>query len=719
MPDAAEDTDDAIERTAIDAFDAPPPNPQPIRKEEDIPAYRVVGELRIPVSKAFGKMWEQRYDAAMATYESLHLDWDEALRYYNNNQSKELETTKGTFRRGDSTENIIYANVNTIVPAIYSKNPDITVNTDDANDEEFGKTMQSWLRAIIHRRTAPGVHLKPYLTRATMIAELTNFGVIKLNFTDKESSQEKQAVELERIGKELLKAKNAKTLERVYGKLRALEQAMEVFEPFGFGLKNILPQNLIVDPWAEKPDGTDATWMMERVFMPTEFLRARYTDGKEEARLAFKPSHRAIFDTGRKSDDDSWAISYEKINEETVTGHDREERSAYIYETMTECVYVWDKATRRVYLFTAADWTWPMWVWEDPLQLSRFFPYFIVGFALSTSGTVTVGATSYYLDQQDEINQINEHIARMRSAVFDTFLYNSDAIDKATAEELVSVLRGEHKGTTRAFGTKVGVEGDPTKAIVPIQPPAFDYEPLFNKQPLYASVEKVSRITEAFRGQQFKSHLTTDAVQATMMGVQLTVGQKQDVVEEVLSDLGQSIAEISIQRFSKEEVAQVIGAKKAEAWITMDVGTFNAEYPISVVGGSIEKPTSVFKKKEAIEITQAVGQFANAAPGSTLKVLLKVLEKAFTEVVITPEDWDAIDQEIAVMATKGVSTATGGAAPQGQAPAGGPPAGGAPPDASQVPPEVKQQVVNAAQQGASQEELAAMIQQATGGQNNA
>ena len=42
----------------------------------------------------------------------------------------------------------------------------------------------------------------------------------------------------------------------------------------------------------------------------------------------------------------------------------------------------------------------------------------------------------------------------------------------------------------------------------------------------------------------------------------------------------------------------------------MDVQTFTQKYSVNVVAGSMEKPNSVFKKKEAIEVAQVVGQFA-------------------------------------------------------------------------------------------------------------
>jgi hypothetical protein len=101
-----------------------------------------------------------------------------------------------------------------------------------------------------------------------------------------------------------------------------------------------------------------------------------------------------------------------------VEAHTDAERRAYQQMYYTECVLVWDKYFRRVYLFHRDDWTWPIWVWDDPLNLARFFPYFIIGFGFSTGGTVNVGDTAYYLDQQDEINDINRQWTRIRRTIF-------------------------------------------------------------------------------------------------------------------------------------------------------------------------------------------------------------------------------------------------------------------------------------------------------------
>jgi hypothetical protein len=113
-----------------------------------------------------------------------------------------------------------------------------------------------------------------------------------------------------------------------------------------------------------------------------------------------------------------------------------------------------------------------------------------------------------------------------------------------------------------------------------------------------------------------------------------------------------------------EEVVAIIGPALGQGWKEMSLDLFKATYSLQIAAGSMEKPNSVFKKKEAVEIVQAVGQFAKAAPGASLRIMLKVLEQAFTEVDIKPEDWAALDQEVAANTQKGATT------PQGQQPQG-------------------------------------------------
>jgi hypothetical protein len=147
----------------------------------------------------------------------------------------------------------------------------------------------------------------------------------------------------------------------------------------------------------------------------------------------------------------------------------------------------------------------------------------------------------------------------------------------------------------------------------------------------------------------------------------------------------------------------------------MELAEFTKRFSFDIVPGTSEKPNSVFKKKEAIQVAQAIGQFASAAPMTSMKVALRVLEQAFTEVVIKPEDWDLMEKEMEMNMQRGNST--GAAAPpqpgqNGPPPGGGAPGGDIPPELANLPPEVKQQVEQMHAKGAPPEEIAQFLKQA-------
>jgi hypothetical protein len=363
-------------------------------------------------------------------------------------------------------------------------------------------------------------------------------------------------------------------------------------------------------------------------------------------------------------------------------------------------------------LFAADDWTYPLWIWDNYTKTTRFFPYFIIGFGLSTGQTVTVGEVSYYLDQQDEINQINRQVSRIRNSIFNFFFYNSHKLSSADAEILMQAVKRGFVDEQAVIGVKVpegSKIGDVFEALVP---PSLNYEALFNKEPTINSINRISNTSDAIRGVQFKTNTNEAAVQSYQDAARMSVGAKIEVVEDVMSDLCKALLEQCVQNMSKSEVEGLVGAKIAEGWANMTLEQFNSRFALDIVPGTSEKPNSVFKKKEAIQVAQAIGQFASAAPMTSMKVALRVLEQAFTEVVIKPEDWDLMEQEMRMNMARGNSS--GAAAPPQPGQNGPPPggAGGIPPELANLPPEVKQKVMEMHAQGAPPDQIAAFLQKA-------
>lgn len=688
-------------------------------KQEDLGLYRIYEGSRVAISSAVGKRWKRIFDAACATYAPIWDNWEEAFRYYNNIQGgSAIQTPFGPFKRGDGTENIVYTNINVLLPAVYSKDPSVTCSTTDEGDKDFTRAQQTLINTLFKRKDA--LNAKPKIKKGVGLGLLTNSGVLKLDFTKRDDSRELAAAQLESLTQALRVAKTQEEADEIYGRLQALEENMEVRQPKGPGLGNVLPHNLLVDPYAEQPDGLDGNWMLEKTFLPTGMLIARFTkpaEGKgysksdwcaEDNMLLYKPTHRAAFKQGAlNSREDGVGLLLREYNEGSgiPTSHTTDERRSYIDMFYTECYYVWDKVMRRVMLFHRDDWTWPIWVWNDPLQISRFFPYFIISYGMSTGGTTSVGEVSYYLDQQDEINDINRQVSKMRRTVFDYWFYNKDKVDKDEAEKFIDALRGKRIGGKNMIGISVGENGKVSDAIECVVPPSAHVKELFDKQGLLDTVNRITNTSDALRGVQFKTNTNVHAVDTYQQSMRLMVGAKVDVVEDVVADLAQALGELCVMNYSEEEVIGIIGAGLAKGWRSMGLDEYRSQYSVEVVAGSMEKPNSTFKKQEAVQIAQAIGQFAQAAPGTTLRVMLKVMEQAFTEVVISPEDWEAMDAEISANATKGVSTdQSGGGAPQG--------------DQQlierlkQLPPEVQQKVVQMKQQGMPDEQIKAFLMQA-------
>jgi hypothetical protein len=229
-------------------------------------------------------------------------------------------------------------------------------------------------------------------------------------------------------------------LENAYGKLAAIESVVSIFQKGGPKLQNVMARNLVVDPTAEMPDGTDATWMAERCYVQTSYLKYKFTRKDEDKDCwyyVFKPTHKAVFSEGSgASKDDAFGLVLQ-----TLSGDPRPKRtmksattgictlrSAGLYGTKQREELLCSLPMIGPILFGSGTIT------QKPLGSS---PTSLSVLVSQQGKPTTVGEVSYYLDQQDEINQINRQAARIRNSVFNFFFYNSHKISQADAEILM------------------------------------------------------------------------------------------------------------------------------------------------------------------------------------------------------------------------------------------------------------------------------------------
>lgn len=740
---AIQNIEDSIAQT--DGVGAVVPPTEGTTEVDTTPIYQVIGDTRIPTSKHAGSLWRSRYDTAMAKVRKSGAwdAWDETIRYYKNDQTGKrnrddpnrtpaksaIEITGGQFT---NTENVVFANVSALVPSIYAKNPDVTVTSSKGDqDRYFAECLQKLIRTLMQKRTAPGVNLKPKMRLSVVRTTLTNIAWVECGYTKREDSSNVVMDEIKQLSDELANAKSRKEIQEIEGKLQALDEKVDLLSPSGPWTKALHPKDVIIDPDALLIDGSDSKWLMIADIFETSFLNAVYRKKDENGTYTsiYKPTHVLKADGSGKRD---IAGHDEEINNFTLLQTSDYKYSDYGYADentfnracRTKVWKVWDRVTRRVMWFADNDWKWPIWVWDDPYGLDDFFPLAPLAFHTDPEDVYARGEASYYLDQQDEINRINNQVAKMRHRVSNQIIYNKRAVEKENELMALVAPTDENKliGVTLPEGMKL-------KDMVDAPPiPAADYQALFDKRTLFEAVDRVSGVSSVLRGVEYRTNTTNKAIDSYESSTGQRLDEKIDAIEECIGRVGYMIGVMCLTNMTQVEVAELIGDEHAKNWPgPMNAREAQRAFSLTVVGGSSLKPTSKVRKEQAKELGGILGQMGANNPAIIL-VLLRVLRRAFSdEMVIENSDWDMIIQMLQQqIMPQEAPTPEGGRPPQpggGGAPAPAPNGqAGAPSDAEMIiakvdelfakmPPNIRKAVGAEIAQGLPLKEIIAKLQQ--------
>lgn len=697
--------------------------PEPAAKEPT--SYKVMPQSRVPVSSKRGPLWKSRKDHGQRQMGDLIDAWDEAIRYYNHDQGTHRDGRDNPDYAGNkanasrlndklsSTENVIFANVTSQMPELYAKNPIVTVSARPAEDEQenalssaFARAVEKLINTLFGMKSAPGVNMKPKAKRNVLIALLTNCAWFEVGYTTKEKSNEQAFADLQTLSDRLKEAKEEEDIKAVEGALVALEERIEFLQPAGPFVRIRLPHQVIVDPDHNDPHLSDAAWVMIEDMLPTDYINAVYGqkasetddedaseigDSDDEIRSIFEPTHILNAAGEGDADTDDFKLFTSDKNEYSAYGY--KDQGSFDKAKRTKVWYVWDRTTRRLEMYADNDWKWPIWVWDDPYSLQGFYPLTKMWFHENPVALYAKGEVSYYLDQQDQINEINDEKRRALLWARRNIFYNPDS--GVTQEMADAVLNGPN---SMAVPIRVPEGTDPNKIIFSIPPPSMAFaQQLFNKDDLYKSVDRIAATNEVERGGQFKTNTTNRAIDYYSTLGNMRMDLRLDAIEDAIGDVGWKLAQLCLRFMDPGTVQQLTGVNVEQFWAPLDHLQDYAKLSVNVVGGSTQKMSGQARKQEAVQVGQVLSQYVKAAPRSVMKATLDMFSKAFDDFVIQKEDWMLIDQEIATVLQSQQGGAPGqqqqagppqpgGPPPQGGPPpgmrpngAGGPPQGGAPP----------------------------------------
>lgn len=620
--------------------------------EDDAPIYRMIGDSKIPVSKHRGPLWRSRYDQSKGAMKRNMETWNEAYRYYRHDHSRATSPSReqddpstATTMQGplNSTENVVFSNVSALVPMLFTKNPDAEFSVEDEEDKPRARLAEKLVNTLASKKTSPGLNLKRKVKRNIVSTTLCNVGWFEVGYTLREQSSEAALAEIQKLSLELEQAKSQKDIREIEGKLMALEQIIDMLTPSGPWVKVRRPDQVLVDYTGTDLDlSGECNWVMIEDLMFTSLLRARYGRKKpdsDEWESVFHPTSVIKAGTGPNQGERGQTDNFQLFSYSTAeyAKYGYMDANSFAAAQMTKVVYVWDRVTRRIELYNVNDWCYPLWVWDDVYHLDQFFTLVPMEFHTDPINMYAKGEVTYYLDQQDDLNIINNEWAKIRKFAAGKVVYDINSLKDTNLLEslIVGTTDTNTVGVDLPEGKKIG------DVVGPLLPPSADAIKYFDKKPVLEAIDRLSGVASVQRGVEYKTNTTNRAIESYESQIQTRADEKMDAIEDSVGTVLWLVAQMCLQFMTKQEVASLLGDEAAQQWENMTPDEIRTTFSPRVVGGSTLKPTSRAKKEQALQISQIIGQFTRATPIAVV-VALKVLSQAFDNVVVRQEDWELI-----------------------------------------------------------------------------
>ena len=288
-------------------------------------------------------------------------------------------------RRRETLYNILYANTETISPAIYNMTPRPDVRRRFKDDDEVaragGLVLQRVLEFLLDNNLQDSPHFDTIIEQALLEALVVGRGVVRFRY---EFSGE-QEIESEGISAEIV--------------------AWQRF------------RHSYAKQWK------DVSWVAFQHFMTREQLRENFGDIANRL-----PLNVSSAEADHNEDEESWQ------------GGENDEGQKYLGQVWE----IWDKNSRKVYFISPDLPEQMLRVADDPLHLSGFFPIATpLMFFPKISSLEPVPLYAAYEGQAKELNRITLRIARIIEALkvrgfYDSTVGGLDRVLEADDNELIA-----------------------------------------------------------------------------------------------------------------------------------------------------------------------------------------------------------------------------------------------------------------------------------------
>lgn len=586
--------------------------------------------------KALAKDWHRRIKAALERHKDVFKQFEA------NRKALAGDNGKG----GKVRANLHFANQAMLIPQIYAKDPEFAVTPTarvGADQMEAMKRFAETSQAVLQRVLVKDAKLKRRMKSQLRSSYATAVGWLKASWQEnrrtdplivnqiKDTQDNIDRLQAQRQELDESTGRDADLqLAKLRETLAGLQGQAEIVVAKGVALDFVMSEDLLIldDTIRAFSDYESASALAHRVWM---------TKDKYRARFGYAPS-------------DGAKVYREQQGSTQMTAQDGNDDKPKLY-----CVWeIWDQDSNRV--FTVCDGEegfctepqTPNWTGR------RWYPFFGVGFneidgrfyPLSDVELTDPLVKEYNENRDDLVDDRRDsrpvNIARKGGALTDDDLQR---IRNRKGGDLILVE---------------GVSGQPLSNDIFVGSLAQVKPEVYDTAPARADMEMIIGGGDAARGGILKAKTATEA-EILSQGLRGRSQERQDTIEDMLTELGQFVLEVCLRRLTPQEVQRIAGAQAD--WPSMSVDDIFDSINVEVRGGSTGRPDRLQEQdrwtqllpviKEAIQQVselrqQGQEQLAQAVIALTKETLKRFDERLELEQFLPPPSDDGQDDPAAL-----------------------------------------------------------------------
>ena len=280
-------------------------------------------------------------------------------------------------------------------------------------------------------------------------------------------------------------------------------------------------------------------------------------------------------------------------------------------EDMVEIHEIRDFKRKEIKAFVPG---YPKWLRppsEDVLQIEGL-PF--VDFTFNEDGEYYWGPSDVQIiePQQLEINEARTQAMLHRRLALVKFLVEQNGMEKEEVDKMLS----------EAVGPAVFTKGDPNKVVTLLQPhiPAdlTQWSDIIRSDVRELLGQGRQQMGEAPAGRR-----TAEEMRNVQMASDTRMDEKRDIVADALTKMMRKVNQIVFERWDTEKVIPVVGIDAARYWVAYKGIANRGEYTLKVDVESMTPKTKMMKKREIVELIQALGKNPRANIDYLMRMLLR------------------------------------------------------------------------------------------------